>query len=68
MDYPEPHKRMNAVCMKNILAAICAHEKRQLDIRLGKRSMAVGLMADKKSEVINELQHWHNNKKSFHIR
>eukprot|EP00957_Ditylum_brightwellii_P177634 13530349-Ditylum_brightwellii.AAC.1 len=48
MGYPEPHRRKNAVYMEKYLAAQCAYEKKQLRVRLNTRSLALGLMADKK--------------------
>eukprot|EP00957_Ditylum_brightwellii_P200965 15319128-Ditylum_brightwellii.AAC.1 len=49
IDYLEPHRRRNAVSMEKFFAAQCLYKKKQLDIRLNTKFIAVGLMADKKA-------------------
>eukprot|EP00957_Ditylum_brightwellii_P167524 12752614-Ditylum_brightwellii.AAC.1 len=39
MEFPELHRRRNAVCMEKFLAAMCSYEKKQLGIRLNTQAM-----------------------------
>eukprot|EP00957_Ditylum_brightwellii_P164938 12558130-Ditylum_brightwellii.AAC.1 len=68
MDFPEPHRRRNAVCMEKFLATMCSYEKKQLGIRINTRDMVVGMMLMKLTAMTKELQHWHKKRKSFNIR
>eukprot|EP00957_Ditylum_brightwellii_P016703 1256157-Ditylum_brightwellii.AAC.1 len=54
--------------MEKYLAAQCAYENKQLEVRLNARALALGLMADTKLYTASELQHWHKKMKSFNIR
>eukprot|EP00957_Ditylum_brightwellii_P126769 9663110-Ditylum_brightwellii.AAC.1 len=48
MGYPEPDRRIHAVCMENYVATQCPYEKKQSGIRFNTRALALGLMTDKK--------------------
>eukprot|EP00957_Ditylum_brightwellii_P206080 15346710-Ditylum_brightwellii.AAC.1 len=53
--YPGPFRRRNAFYMEKFLDAQCSYEKKQLYNRLNTRSMALGMIVDKKAEIRDEL-------------
>ena len=62
---PETDKRQDPLSLDKYYESICSYDRTQLGFQINTRKMTVGLTEKKRFFMLNELSHWHTQRKSF---
>ena len=65
LGFPDIEKRQNPLSLDKYYESICSFDRIQLGININTRSMSIRLTEKKRLSMLDELSHWHKQRKSF---
>ena len=65
LGYPDIKKRQNPLSLDKYFESVCSYTRIQLGISVNTRTMMIYLTDKKRMAMLDELSHWHKDRKSF---
>ena len=65
LGYPDIKKRQNPLSLDKYFESVCSYTRIQLGISLNTRTMMIYLTDKKRMAMLDDLSHWHKDRKSF---
>ena len=65
LGYPDIEKRQNPLSLDKYFESVCSYTRIQLGISINTRTMMINLTEKKRIAMLDELSHWHKDRKSF---